>query len=155
MKKKFAQPNKPKAEISTASLPDIIFILLFFFMVTTILRTTDQKVITQLPEAEQLQKQDKDPTVIEIKVGPALDRQQLGEGYHIQIENRLVRLDEVSQLVLQQKAAIPEYLQDQMIISLRIDENTDMGIIVDLQQSLRKINARRIIYNSIKENQEI
>lgn len=155
MKKKFSQPNKPKAEISTASLPDIIFILLFFFMVTTVLRTKDQMVITQLPEAEQLQKQEKDLMVVEIKVGPALDQQELGEGYHIQIENRLVRLDEVSHLVLQQKAAIPEYLQDQMIISLRIDEDTDMGIIVDLQQKLKKVNARRIIYNTIKENQEL
>jgi len=66
----------------------------------------------------------------------------------------LVSLEEVPQLVIQQKAAIPEYLKEQMIISLRIDENTTMGIVVDLKQKLRKINARKIIYNTIKkENQ--
>lgn len=66
----------------------------------------------------------------------------------------MVSLEEVPQLVIQQKAAIPEYLKEQMIISLRIDENTTMGIVVDLKQKLRKINARKIIYNTIKkENQ--
>jgi len=154
MKNKFAQINKPKTEISTAALPDIIFILLFIFMVTTILRPIENKVITQLPIAELLQKYEKDPLIVEIKIGPAKNRTQMGEGNYIQINDRLVSLEEVPQLVIQQKAAIPEYLKEQMIISLRIDENTTMGIVVDLKQKLRKINARKIIYNTIKkENQ--
>lgn len=155
MKKKFSPFTKPKVEISTAALPDIIFILLFFFMVTTIMRKNDLMVITHLPEAEQVKKQDKDPLIVDIKIGPAKDQQQLGKGTLIQIENRLVRLEEIPKLVLLHKEAIPEYMQDQMIISLRVDENTDMGIIVDLQQKLRKINARKIIYKTINENQKI
>lgn len=152
MKNKFARINKPQAEISTAALPDIIFILLFFFMVTTVLRKTENKVVTQLPTAEQLQKHDKDPLILEIKIGPAKNQTRMGEGSYIQINDRLVSMEEVPHLVMQQKATIPEYLKDQMIISFRIDENTNMGIVVDLQQKLRKINARKIIYNTIKEN---
>ena len=51
MSQHFTKKSKAKPEISTASLPDIIFMLLIFFMVTTVLRETEVQVRTILPEA--------------------------------------------------------------------------------------------------------
>ena len=48
--------KKSMPAISTASLPDIVFMLLFFFMVTTVMRPTELKVKIKTPEASEVTK---------------------------------------------------------------------------------------------------
>ena len=52
---KLTRKNKQKSEISTSSLPDIIFMLLIFFMVTTVMREFEGLDIV-LPRAEKIEK---------------------------------------------------------------------------------------------------
>ena len=66
----FKKKTKTKEEIPTASLPDIIFMLLIFFMVTTVLRETTVQVRPLLPKAEALTKIDQKRLVTYIYIGP-------------------------------------------------------------------------------------
>src|SRR5690625_7329159 len=85
-KKKSAKLNQ---EIPTASLPDIVFMLLSFFRVTTVLREQDMLVRTQLPEAEAIEKIEQKRLISYVWIGPRrLDGDRLGD--------TAVQLDEAS-----------------------------------------------------------
>jgi biopolymer transport protein ExbD len=127
-----------KQEIPTASMPDIVFMLLLFFMVTTTLREVDVYVQYQLPEAEAIEKIENKRLVSYIWVG---------KDGRIQVEDALVKVDEIQPIMYKKRQALPN-----VIVSLRIDKNSDMGVVTDIQQELRKADARRINYSAmIKE----
>ncbi len=127
-----------KQEIPTASMPDIVFMLLLFFMVTTTLREVDVYVQYQLPQAEAIEKIENKRLVSYIWVG---------KDGRIQVEDALVSVDEIQPIMYKKRQALPN-----VIVSLRIDKNSDMGVVTDIQQELRKADARRINYSAmIKE----
>ncbi len=127
-----------KQEIPTASMPDIVFMLLLFFMVTTTLREVDVYVQYQLPQAEAIEKIENKRLVSYIWVG---------KDGRIQVEDALVNVDEIQPIMYKKRQALPN-----VIVSLRIDKNSDMGVVTDIQQELRKADARRINYSAmIKE----
>lgn len=121
-------------EIPTASMPDIIFMLLFFFMVTTTLRDTNLLVKFTLPQAKAIEKIDKKRLVAYIFVG---------NDERIQIDDAIVDLPQVTPIMAQKRREIP-----QLIVSIRADRDGKMGRIVDIQQKLRDADALRINYSS-------
>ena len=121
-------------EIPTASMPDIIFMLLFFFMVTTTLRDTNLLVKFTLPQAKAIEKIDKKRLVAYIFVG---------NDERIQIDDAIVDLPQVTPIMAQKRRDIP-----QLIVSIRADRDGKMGRIVDIQQKLRDADALRINYSS-------
>lgn len=123
-----------KQEIPTASLPDIIFMLLLFFMVTTTLREVDVLVDFQLPEAESIEKIENKRLIQYIWVG---------KDGRIQINDSIVRLNEIEPIMYARRQELPN-----VIVSLRVDRNVDMGLVTDIQQELRKAYALRINYSS-------
>lgn len=123
-----------KTEIPTSSMPDIVFMLLLFFMVTTTLREVDVLVDYTLPEAEAIEKIENKRLVSYIWVG---------KNDRIQINDSIVEMDEVQNIMYAKRQEVPN-----VIVSLRIDQNTDMGLVTDIQQELRKADARRINYSS-------
>ncbi len=140
-----------EVEIPTSSLPDIIFMLLFFFMVTTVLKTEENKIKYLVPQAEQLRKIEKKSLVSEIKIGIPQLAGKYGEEPVIQAGGRIISLKEVIRYVEEEKNALPEYHKDRHIILLTIDREVEMGLVTDLQQELKKANARRVVYASLKE----
>jgi len=126
-----------KQAIPTASLPDIIFMLLIFFMVTTVLREFDIKVQFTLPEAQSIEKIDNKRIVSYLWVG---------RDGRIQIDDNIVVLPEIQSIAAKKRQDIP-----QVIISLRIDRGSKMGIVTDIQQQLRKGDALRINYSTLQE----
>ncbi len=123
-----------KTEIPTSSMPDIVFMLLLFFMVSTTLREVDVLVQFQLPEAEAIEKIENKRLVAYVWVG------KTGQ---IQINDNLVEIKEIGAIMYQKRVEIPE-----VIVSFRVDKNSDMGIVTDIQQELRKVDARRINYSA-------
>lgn len=123
-----------KTEIPTSSMPDIVFMLLLFFMVSTTLREVDVLVQFQLPEAEAIEKIENKRLVAYVWVG------KTGQ---IQINDNLVEIKEIGAIMYQKRVDIPE-----VIVSFRVDKNSDMGIVTDIQQELRKVDARRINYSA-------
>lgn len=126
-----------KQSIPTASLPDIIFMLLIFFMVTTVLREYDIQVSYTLPSAKQIEKIDNKRIVSYIWVG---------RDGKVQIDDNIVLIPEIQNIAAKKRRDIP-----QVIMSLRIDEGSRMGIVTDIQQQLRKGDALRINYSALQK----
>ncbi len=126
-----------KQAIPTASLPDIIFMLLIFFMVTTVLREFDIKVSYTLPEAQSIEKIDNKRIVSYVWVG---------RDGRIQIDDNIVLIPEIQSIAAKKRQDIP-----QVIMSLRIDKGSRMGIVTDIQQQLRKGDALRINYSTLQK----
>jgi biopolymer transport protein ExbD len=133
--------------ISTASLPDIIFMLLFFFMVTTVMREVDLKVKITLPEATDVTKLEDKALVDYIYIGPP-SNDKLGTEPVIQLNDQFAKLDEIDGWVKlnierRQEAEVPGITR-----SLKVDKETNMKIVTDVKQELRKANALKINYST-------
>ena len=143
----FTKKEKPKPEISTASMPDIIFMLLIFFMVTTVLREQDLLVRTILPKAEALTKIEQKRYVTYVWMGPEkLQRNRLGET-KVQIDDSVI--DDLTTIRTIMYRKLTE--QARLIVSLRVDETSEMGVVTDVQQELRKAGTLRINYSSKRD----
>jgi biopolymer transport protein ExbD len=123
-----------KQEIPTSSMPDIIFMLLLFFMVTTTMREVELLVDYKLPDAEALEKIENKRLVSYIWVG---------KGGKIQINDSIVLLDNIQQIMYAKRQALPS-----IIVSLRVDVSAQMGLVTDIQQELRKSYCLRINYSA-------
>ena len=123
-----------KTEIPTSSMPDIIFMLLLFFMVTTTMREVELLVDFRLPEAEALEKIENKRLVSYIWVG---------KGAKIQINDSIVLVNNIQQIMYVKRQALPS-----IIVSLRVDVGARMGLITDIQQELRKAYCLRINYSA-------
>lgn len=133
--------------ISTASLPDIIFMLLFFFMVTTVMREVDLKVKISLPEASEVTKLEDKALVDYIYIGPPSDT-KLGTEPMIQLNDQFAKLEEIDVWVGQGNERRDEVLQPKITRSLKVDKATHMKIVTDVKQELRKSNALKINYST-------
>lgn len=147
MSSHFKKKTSTKQEIPLASLPDIIFMLLIFFMVTTVLRETTVQVRTLLPKAEALTKIDQKRLVSYVYVGPKkLPGNKLGDTA-VQIDDALI--DDVNAIRTVMYRKLLE--QPKLIVSLRVDETSEMGIVLDVQQELREAGTLRINYSTKRE----
>ena len=149
-----AKFNKKKSgdlpAISTASLPDIVFMLLFFFMVATVMRDSTLMVQNTLPAADQVQKLDKKDRVMYIYAGKPSQRYQekFGTQPKIQLNDKFATVQDVGAFVLAERAAKRQELQNVLTTSLKVDGDTKMGLISDIKQELRKVNALKINYTT-------
>ena len=140
--------------ISTASLPDIVFMLLFFFMVATVMRDNSPMVENTLPAADQIEKLKKDRTMFIYAGKPSAQYSNLGTEGRIQINDSFVSLDAIQPAVFEYIASLPEELKDRIVIALKVDEKTNAGIISDIKQELREANALKIMYITGKKSEE-
>ena len=140
-------------QISTASLPDIVFMLLFFFMVTTSMRDSTVMVKTDVPSATEVKKLQKKSLVSYINVGPPLPKYQsvFGAEPRIQLNDQFATIDEIQQFIVSEREKKKEYERPQMTTSLKVDADTKMGIVVDIKQALREASALKINYSTRKK----
>ncbi|PID90696.1 MAG: biopolymer transporter ExbD [Bacteroidetes bacterium] len=134
--------------ISTASLPDIVFMLLFFFMVSTTMRETEMRVSLKLPSATEVAKLEKKSLVSYIYIGtPTRQYQQLyGTDSRIQLNDAFKTLEDIRDFISSERDALSESDRNMLTTSLKIDEHTRMGIVSDVKQELRKASALKINY---------
>ena len=138
--------------ISTASLPDIVFMLLFFFMVTTTIRSSTIMVKQRMPNASEIQKLEKKSLVSYIYCGTpnsAAAVAKLGPEPRIQLNDAYAEIADIGPFIELEKKELPEVLIPKMTVSLKVDKGTKMGIVTDIKQELRKANALKINYSSI------
>lgn len=146
--------GKANPTISTASLPDIIFMLLFFFMVVTVLRDSEQKLNIVTPEATQLTKLDDKSLVNHILIGrPTKKYQDLyGTKPRIQLSDQVVEGPASIPLFLERhKIKVPESRHPLITTSLKVDGNVTMGIVQDVKTVLRKQGQLRLNYSAKKK----
>ena len=148
--KKKASREMP--EMNTSSLPDLIFTILFFFMIVTTMREVTLKVKFTTPQGTELEKLGKKSTVSFIYIGPPTDalRAQMGSGTRIRLNDRYAEAREVMDFVAQERQGMTN--QAEQTISIKADVRTQMGYITDVKEVLRKSWALRINYSATHRN---
>ena len=137
--------------ISTASLPDIVFMLLFFFMVATVMRETSLKVANKLPVADQVEKLDKKNPISYIYAGkPSANYKSFGTEPRIQLNDKFADVKDIAPFIAAERAALREELVPFLTVALKVDGETNMGLVSDIKQELRKVNALKINYTTRK-----
>jgi biopolymer transport protein ExbD len=137
------------APINTASLPDIVFMLLFFFMVATVMREDTLKIKNSLPLADQIEKLDKKNPVSYIYIGkPSDNYKQFGTEARIQLNDNFADIKDVQAFIATERVALREELIPFLTVSLKVDKDANMGIVGDVKQELRKTNALKINYTT-------
>jgi biopolymer transport protein ExbD len=138
--------------ISTASLPDVIFMILFFFMISTSMRDQDILVTTVLPDASEVQKLEKKQLVSFIYIGTPTPSQQAqwGTTPRIQLNDSYRSTRDILDFVASERDKLSEAERAQMTVMLKADKGTRMGVISDVKQELRRANALKISYGANK-----
>jgi len=155
---KFSNKRKRSGQaISTASLPDIIFMLLFFFMVTTVMREVELKIKVKVPEATELKKLEKKSLVSYIYIGKPLPkyRKVFGSEPRIQLDDAFAQVSDIQQYIINEREAHDEKEIPLLTTSLKVDGDVTMGIVTDVKQELRKINALKINYSARKRTTDL
>jgi len=146
---KFRKDNSRKLPaLSTASLPDIVFMLLFFFMTVTTLREVELKINVNLPEATEGKKLEKKNLASFIYIGVPITQLQstLGTEPKIQLNDTFREVADIQDFIAQERESLDEADKAKMIVALKVDRNTKMGIVSDVKQALRIANALKIMY---------
>ena len=141
--------KKEMPELNTASMPDLVFAILFFFMVTTTMRSETLMVQMKLPSASEVQKLEKKSLVTYINIGPPMDA-NLDTGTQMQLNDRFAQVEDIQNYIAQEKASMNEADQPLMTVSIKADENTRMQYITDVKQALRQAYALKISYSARK-----
>lgn len=136
--------------INTSSLPDIIFMLLFFFMVTTVMREVTLIVKIKPPEATEVQKLEKKSLVSYIYIGEPTKSELYGTKPRIQLNDKFARVADIPSFIASEREQRNEAERRFITTSLKVDQNVKMGIVTDVKQELRKSGAFRINYSTRK-----
>jgi biopolymer transport protein ExbD len=137
--------------VNTASLPDIVFMLLFFFMVATVMRDDELQVENKLPQANQVEKLAEKKKIVTIYIGSpsATFQKQYGVSEVIQLGDKISPVSDVQTYVNTKRNEMDEDDKDAMTVSLKVDQKAQVGILTDVKQELREAMALKISYTSL------
>ena len=144
--------SKEVPELNTSSLPDLIFSILFFFMMVTSMREVTMKVEVATPKGTEIEKLEKKSLVTYVYVGkPTKEfRSRMGTASQIQLNDDFASVDAIGDYIYQEREAMPERDKPFMKVSMKIDEATQMGIVTDIKMALREAWALNIVYSGGK-----
>lgn len=136
--------------VSTASLPDIVFMLLFFFMVSTVMRESTLMVEQKLPGATEVKKMERKSLVTTINIGAPTKafKAIYGSEPRIQLNDALAKVENIRDFITAEREKMDEKERPLMTVSLKVDQKTKMGVVIDVKQELRKASALKINYSS-------
>lgn len=129
-------------DLNTAALPDLIFTILFFFILVTHLRSVDVKLKYQLPEGQQLTKMVDRSSIIHVYVD--------ADG-NVQIENSLVSMENIPAVVNGYRNKMQNESRSELQVSFKADRNTKMGVITEVKTQLRKIGSLKVNYSATEK----
>jgi biopolymer transport protein ExbD len=136
--------------LNTSSLPDLIFTVLFFFMIVTHMRDVELKVRYQVPQGIELQKQEHKGAVATIYIGHAAPLKQNADNsqFLIQLNNEIATLDDIKTFIEQERSKMSEEDRSRMTVSIKADKDVPMGLIADVKRALQESYALRINYSA-------
>lgn len=136
--------------VNTASLPDIVFMLLFFFMVATVMRQNTLMIENKLPFADQVEKLDRKELVMYIYAGKPSPRyqQKFGSEARIQLNDKFSTVKDIQKFIYAERETKREELIPYLTTALKVDVETNMGLVSDIKQELRKAEALKINYTT-------
>ena len=149
---RFIKPGEKSVKaISTASLPDIVFIVLFFFMAITTMRETDVMVTVRLPEATEGKVLEKKSLASFVFIGEPLENFQAlyGSEPKIQLNDTFKEIKDIQDFIAQEREQLSEADKTKMLVVLKIDRDARMGVVTDVKQALRRASALKIMYADV------
>ncbi len=152
---RFRKKSHEVPGLNTSSLPDLIFSVLFFFMIVTHMRQVTLKVECRMPQGKHLTRLTKKSAVSHIYIGtPTKDQQaRYGKGTQIQLNDKFATAPEVMDYISAEKKRMSPEDQKLMTVSIKADKDTKMGIITDVKQALRQAKALKISYSATEKGQ--
>ena len=139
-------------QLNTASLPDLIFTVLFFFMVVTHMRKTTLKVEYRVPQGTELTRLVKKSAVSYIYIGrvphSASGSTASSDGYSMQLNDKLATPDDIADYIAGERRRMSPDDRVRQTVSLKADRGARMGLITEVKQALRKANVRKISYSA-------
>jgi biopolymer transport protein ExbD len=138
----FQRKRHQVPSLNVASMPDLIFTVLFFFMIVTHMRSDEVKVRLEVPQGTGVQKLANKASVVNIYIG-----QFKGE-WAVQLNGDLVSPEDIPARIEEIRGGMSAENADKLTVSLRADRHTPMGVITDVKQALQQSYALRINYSA-------
>jgi len=142
MKSMFHKKSSGVPSLNVASMPDLIFTVLFFFMIVTHMRSDEVKVRLEVPAGTEVRKLAGHPAVINIYIG------RQGDSWQVQLNGDLVTPADIPARVSEIRARLSAENAERLTVSLRADKHAPMGIVSDVKQALQQSYALKLNYNA-------
>lgn len=149
MRNRYFSRDDREREVPTlnmASLPDLIFTVLFFFMIVTHMRDVNLQVRYELPAGTEVRQLGHKASVVHIYVGRGAD----GE-FHIQLNNELSTLTDIKAFLEAERSRMGSDDRARMTVSLKADRDVPMGIVSDIKRELQHCYALRFNYSATEK----
>ena len=156
MRNRYFQRNDDGRDVpmlNTSSLPDLIFTVLFFFMIVTHMRDVDLKVSYQVPQGTEVQKLTHKASVVYIYVGRQRGSNATDD-FVIQLNNNVATLDDIKAFIAEERSLMNSDDQGRMTVSIKADRDVPLGIIADIKKELQQSFALRINYSATEAKQQ-
>ena len=143
--------KKGKREVpamSTSSLPDIVFMLLFFFMAATTMREVDPLVKAQMPQANEITELDK-KDLVNIWMGKPMNAKAGEDALKIQLNDKTQEVEDIRNFISATTATKGVSPKD-IVVNLRVDKEATVGKLTAVKQELRKAEALSISYAAMQ-----
>ncbi len=152
----FSRARREVPQLNTSALPDLIFTVLFFFITVTHMREVTLKVKYQIPEGTELTRLVKKSAVTYIYIGKPTDEMSrtIGNKTQIQLNDKIANTTDVTDYVAEERERMSPEDEQAMSVSIKADRGTEMGIITDVKQALRKAGALRISYSATQKGKK-
>ena len=137
MQSMFRHSSHELPGLNLASMPDLIFTVLFFFMLVTHMRDDEVKVRYEGPAGTEVQKLEQKSSVINVYIGQG----------RIQVNGQLTDLDHLTSLLKAERSKMSAENAERLTVSLKADKKTPMGLIADVKKALQQSFALRINYS--------
>ncbi len=150
---RFRHPSREVPGLNLASLPDLIFTVLFFFMIVTHMRQLTPQVRYEVPQGTEIGKDVPKSGLISILIGHPVDAQgnETRSETCIQVNDQLVRIDQIEAAIEEARSQMSDDERQHLTVSIRADRQTEMGVINDVKQALRRVGALNINYSATEK----
>lgn len=146
--KMFGRKEREVLELNMASLPDLIFTVLFFFILITHMRDVTPKVEYVVPEGTELVKLAPKSAVVNIYIGRPLPgkHSHMHDGIHIQLNDKCATIADIGAFIEAGRKKMSPDDRNKMTVAIKADRQVSMKMINDIKRELRSVNATRISY---------
>ena len=136
--------------LNVASMPDLIFTVLFFFMIVTHMRSDEVKVHLEVPAGSEVKKLTGHPAIINIYIGRQGDREtrSLDNTWLVQLNGDLVSPSEIPARINAIRSKLSPENAERLTVSFRADRHAPMGLVSDVKQALQQAYALKINYSA-------
>ena len=141
----FHRSDHSMPALNLASMPDLIFTVLFFFMIVTHMRDTEVKVRYQVPAGTEIEKLTHKQSVAYIYIGMPLDG---SDQYQLQLNNHIATVADIANFVSEERSHLNDDDQQRFTVSIKADRRVPMRLINEVKQALQQQHVTRINYSA-------